>query len=426
MRSVLICCTPVHGHVAPLLSVARHLLAAGHRVRFLTGARYRDAVLAAGVDHLPLPSGADYDDTDFDRDFPGRAGLDGVAKMRHDMREIFIRPVPQQIAAVDAALAAEHTDAVLAESVFFGAAAIAARPRATRPLVVNLGIVPVSLTSRHAAPFGLGIPPLAGAAGRLRNMLLNVVARRVVFGPVQRYADRVYAGAARGFVMDWPATTDAIVQFTVPGFEYPRPDRDHLLRFVGPVSRSEATDRPLPEWWDDLSGPRPVVHVTQGTIANLDYGALIRPTIEGLAGDDVLVVVSTGGRDASTLAGPLPANVRVASYLPYDRLLPMTDVMVTNGGYGGVHFALQYGVPLVVAGTTEDKIEVSARVAWAGVGVNLKTDNPTSAAVAGAVHTVLADPDYRKASAAIGAEIASAPGLDGLIDVIESATALER
>jgi len=77
-------------------------------------------------------------------------------------------------------------------------------------------------------------------------------------------------------------------------------------------------------------------------------------------------------------------------------------------------------VPLVVAGTTEDEIEVSARVAWAGVGVNLKTDTPTSAAVAGAVRTVLADPDYRKASAAIGAEIASAPGLDGLIDVIES------
>jgi len=46
MSSLLLCSTPVHGHVTPLLAVARHLVAGGHRVRFLTGARYRDAVEA--------------------------------------------------------------------------------------------------------------------------------------------------------------------------------------------------------------------------------------------------------------------------------------------------------------------------------------------------------------------------------------------
>ena len=50
--------------------------------------------------------------------------------------------------------------------------------------------------------------------------------------------------------------------------------------------------------------------------------------------------------------------------------------MVTNGGYGGVQIALSYGVPLVVAGTTEDKPEVAARVAWSGAGINLKTATP--------------------------------------------------
>ena len=43
-------------------------------------------------------------------------------------------------------------------------------------------------------------------------------------------------------------------------------------------------------------------------------------------------------------------------------LLPRTDVLVTNGGYGGVQQALAHGVPLVVAGRTEDKVEVAARV----------------------------------------------------------------
>jgi hypothetical protein len=42
--------------------------------------------------------------------------------------------------------------------------------------------------------------------------------------------------------------------------------------------------------------------------------------------------------------------------------------MVTNGGYGGVQQALANGVPLVVAGDSEDKPEVAARVRWSGTG----------------------------------------------------------
>ncbi len=121
---------------------------------------------------------------------------------------------------------------------------------------------------------------------------------------------------------------------------------------------------PLPAWWNELDGSRPVVHVTQGTVANKDYDELIAPAMAGLAGEDLLVVVSTGGRPVATLPHPLPAKVRAAEYLPYDRLLPLTDAFINNGGYGGVHYAMEHGVPLVVAGLTEDKVEVSARVAW--------------------------------------------------------------
>jgi hypothetical protein len=34
---------------------------------------------------------------------------------------------------------------------------------------------------------------------------------------------------------------------------------------------------------------------------------------------------------------------------------------VTNGGYGGVQYALRYGVPIVATGGKEDKPEVGAR-----------------------------------------------------------------
>jgi UDP:flavonoid glycosyltransferase YjiC (YdhE family) len=66
-------------------------------------------------------------------------------------------------------------------------------------------------------------------------------------------------------------------------------------------------------------------------------------------------------------------NTFVAEHILHDLLLPKVDVMVTNGGYGAVQRALSTGIPLVVAGNTEDKPEVAARVAWSGAGVNLRT-----------------------------------------------------
>jgi UDP:flavonoid glycosyltransferase YjiC (YdhE family) len=69
--------------------------------------------------------------------------------------------------------------------------------------------------------------------------------------------------------------------------------------------------------------------------------------------------------------------------------------MVTNGGYNGVQMALANGIPLVVAGQTEDKPEVAARVEWARVGINLKTKSPSPKHVRDAVKKILADPSYR-------------------------------
>ena len=133
-----------------------------------------------------------------------------------------------------------------------------------------------------------------------------------------------HGNAMPGTLVDWGRRADAIVQFSVPSFEYPRSDAPATLHFAGPLSAT-GSQAPLPEWWSDLDGTRPVIHVTQGTIANTDYDQVIAPTLRALADDDVLVVVTTGNRPLDTLP-PLPANARAAAYLPYDELLPRTSV----------------------------------------------------------------------------------------------------
>jgi UDP:flavonoid glycosyltransferase YjiC (YdhE family) len=137
-------------------------------------------------------------------------------------------------------------------------------------------------------------------------------------------------------------------------------------------------------------------------------------------------VASTGGRPVSALlerlGGPLPSNARVDTFLPYDQLLPHTDVMITNGGFGGVQRALSFGVPLVVAGTTEDKPEVAGRVAWSGTGINLRTGTPSPGRLRRAVRSALADPRYRIEAARLRREIIAAG--DPLVTVADTMKSL--
>jgi UDP:flavonoid glycosyltransferase YjiC (YdhE family) len=198
----------------------------------------------------------------------------------------------------------------------------------------------------------------------------------------------------------------------VAGFEYPRSDLAPSVSYVGPILAPPTSSFDPPPWWGELESGRRVVHVTQGTLDNADLGRLLGPALAGLAGDDVLVVATTGGPDPAPLLEGLPANVRLERFIPHDRLLPHVDAMVTNGGYGGVQQALANGVPLVVAGDSEDKPEVAARVHWSGTGIDLRTGKPSPARLAAAVRRVLAEPSYRQRARALQAEIAATHPLD--------------
>jgi UDP:flavonoid glycosyltransferase YjiC (YdhE family) len=178
---------------------------------------------------------------------------------------------------------------------------------------------------------------------------------------------------------------------TTEAFEYPRRNLEPQVHFVGPLLPAPPSGFDPPSWWNDLTGKR-VVHVTQGTVAT-DPKLLVRPTIEALASEDVLLVVTSPNPAA---LGTPPDNVRTAEFIPHAQLLPRVSAMVTNAGYNGVLTALAHGVPLVCAGLSEDKANVSARVAWSRAGIDQKTDRPSPHQLRGAIRSVLGDPAYRR------------------------------
>lgn len=420
MSSIILATAPIHGHVNAYLPIARHLIARGDQVRFVTGSRFAQAVADSGATHVPIPSDSDFDDRmNLNDAFPERANLRGTASIAFDVETFFVKPGRGQYDALVETVAAEPAAVIVADPVFVGAAHLLGHPASARPAVLVGSHLPLPLRSRDTAPFGMGLTPTPFLNG-IRNRLLSALNDRLLRKAnalADTHHQELFGRPYDRPILDWLQRADAIAQFTIPEFEYPRSDAPANLHFVGPL-HGPGSPVPAPEWWHELDGSRPVVHLTQGTIANKDFGQLVAPALTALANEDVTVVVSSGGRAVDTLP-PLPSNARAASYLSYEALLPKTDVFVTNGGYGGVQLALSHGVPVIVTGGQEDKPEVAARVAWTGVGIRFKEESPPPDALRKAVRRVLAEDRYRAAARKMSERMTQAPGLDGLTLIID-------
>lgn len=406
----------------PMVDVGAGLQSLGHEVTILTAAEYADLVEAAGLQMLCLPDSVVID--------PPAAAPVLMRRMppavrrfwlgRAELDTIFARPLAAEADSLASALAVTRCDAVVADVTFTGVLPmlLADEPR---PPVVVCGVGPLTISSTDTPPFGMAWQPEAG----VDYTQMTAVAHRVIMRASQRRFDRALrrAGCGRSpvFISDWPRLADGILQLSVRDFEYPRSDLPATVEYVGPVLPDGTAGFVPPPWWREIERDgTTVVHVTQGTFDNTDLNQLIGPTFEALEDlDDVLVVATTGGRAGQRIADRIPSNVRVAEWIPYSALLPNVDVMITNGGYGGVQYALGHGVPLIVAGETSDKAEVAARVAYTGVGIDLGTSSPSAAAIRSAVDAVRRDDRYREAAGKLRTVIEASTPIDAIASVLK-------
>jgi MGT family glycosyltransferase len=400
MSRILFTTMPFAGHLRPGLPIAQALVEAGHEVAWYSGAQYAHLIRRIGVRVFPMSPELDREDTSIEGTRDGKKP--GLGALKRDILDVFLNPIPGWVAEIDTVLDEFRPDVIVAENAFM-AGPIAGERRGIPSVAFN--VTPLGLSSVDTAPFGMGLLPSSTGLGRMRNRTLNWAIRNVLFAACQRAAEQIRERLGlpplTSYFMDWGVEiADRWLVPSVPGFEYHRSDLPENVEFVGPFLPAGVDDWTPPAWWDDVlaarAAGRPVVLVTQGTIA-IDPANLVLPAIEALGGGDALVIATTSGYDPDDVvpADDRPANVRLTEFVPFTELLPLVDVMVTNGGYGGVQLALANGVPLVVAGTTEDKMEVCARVTWSGVGVAMKTDTPSPAQVRSAVDTVLGDPRFR-------------------------------
>ena len=427
---ILIASTPANGHVNPMLAIARTLISEGHQVAVYTGAAFRARVEASGAVHFSLPPDADFDLEDpFARVPELKVMPPGLEWLRIASERLFVDNIAAQHNGLQNLLQSFRPDVIIGDDMFFGALPMLLGAGSKRPPVVLCGTSVLHWPREDRAPMFLGLPPATTPEQREEYAALAQNYHEVVDQPVMLRLNQVFKDLGAGptsLPMFYCSVglADAYLQLSVPSFEFPR-DIPRAVHFVGtpPIIPGQV---PPPPWADELDGSRKVVLVTQGTVANHNFNLLVAPTLAALANEpDVLVVATAGGRPIDAIPGPVPANARLSSYLPFEWLLPKVDVLVTNGGYGSVNQAMSFGIPMVTGGLTEDKADVNARVAWSGVGIDLATNEPTPEALRSAVRTVLDQPVYRMRAAQMAEEFAAIDTRSEILQIISRLVADE-
>jgi len=422
MSRILVAVSPFPGHANPILLVAEHLSRQGHQVVFNCSEAFREKVKAAGLNFAPLLRSANYDYRLLDEVFPERLAVpEGLSRVDYDVQHIFGGVIPDQYEGLLELIEEYEIDLVLIDLAFYGALPLMLGDK-PRPPVVTCGVLPYFLKRPGVSPF---TGPNTTPEGMLQNAKDDLIFEGALSGSTTSI-NQILGRYGISPVEDLPLhavvkKSDIYLQFTAEEFEYPIPDKAGNLQFIGPLVPKIIDQTEAPKWLKSIDGSRPVLFVTQGTLANEDFGQLVGPTIEAFAGEDVEVIVTGGGGDVSGLKRS--PNVHIERYLPYHLVLPKTDVFITNGGYNGVQQALSFGVPVVAGGATEDKPFVCARVAWSGTGIDLKTANPTPQQVKDAVKQILEKPQYRERAREMEKVFAQHNALETVVKVIEATIA---
>ncbi|KAF5709637.1 n-glycosyltransferase [Fusarium mundagurra] len=433
--------TPVDGHTYPLLRIAEDLVQRGFEVTFIAGDQFEKAITGAGIRHVTVPPLMNPKLMAEREAIPA-----GIPRLLYDIRHIFTGQTPERwmiLKGVLEGIRAEDPEReviVMPETCFMGANPISLggplpKRYTKRPKVINLNPIPYMATSIDTAPFGPGLPPDSTESGRARNQFMNQMMVGGPFADVIVHQEEVLKNLGTTEILEpqipfhhWMLMHDLSIQMCPPSLEYSRSDVPSNVKFSGC-----ATPKPIPEgfdypsWWDDVKrGDRRIVAVTQGTIAR-DATNLIIPTIKALSDRDDLLVVAILGQRGAFLPDDItiPSNTHVIDYLPYDALLPHASVFVMNAGYGGFLHGVTNGVPLVLAGETEDKPEIAMRGEWSGVAVNLKTGRPTPDMVRLGVDRILADDSFKKRVDEIKAENEAMKFFDFIEEQVLSVGSLE-
>lgn len=391
MSRFLFVVPPLTGHTNPTLALGRELQQRGHAVAWTGHAKIIGPLL--DDDARLINVGADPDDELIAGAKLRSQGLRGAAALQFLWEEFLLPLAASMVPGVEAAVSAFEPDVLIVDQQAI-AGALVARRRCL-PWVTS-----ATTSAELVDPFDL-LPKVGEwVASSLRQFQLD-------FG----------VPAAEAAVGDLRFSDHLVLAFTTQALAGPLRAFPAHYRFVGPSlgARPLAADFP----WEWLGAGRQHVLVSLGTINAPAGRRFLTEAVEALGSSPLVQGVVVGPPDL----GPLPGNVLVREFVPQLALLPHMDAVVSHAGHNTVCESLAHGLPLVVAPIRDDQPIVAQQVCDAGAAIRVKFGRVRAPELAGAIASVLDQPQYRAAAGrlqasflAAGGPVAAATELEGLAD----------
>ncbi len=374
---------PGHGHLNPLLPVARACEEAGHTVLFATAPRFCETVQRHGFECRP--AGVDYLWSQALESFPeiaqapwGPEQIDWLAE--HVVFPRLVRPMAEDLLGLFEDF---HPDLVVVDSAEWGgrlAADAVGLPYVDCSWGYEADKDVSSYWDHHDGlrrEFGLGPTPVNNRNTGDRWLRLSPLPER--------------------WVCDSAPSSPTTHRFAMGLHDAP----------------SYAT---LPAWFDELDD-RPLIYATMGTV--IPIAPLIGWLIDGLSPLEASVVITTGtGFDPSSL-GRLPENVHVEQFVSQSLLLEHCDLIVSHAGFGTVLGAMQHGVPMILLQLAADHWYNAGRCSELGLAYIVGRDARTREGLTDLARNALSDQALYTSAAAMRAAFAELPDVSDAVPLLE-------
>jgi UDP:flavonoid glycosyltransferase YjiC (YdhE family) len=381
MTTILAYTSPATGHTFPLVAGLRALQDRGHRVRLVTDPALVDTLRAAGLEVEPLdPRILEVQVTDYQVEKDSERLAVGLGQL--------MARGPFEIEDLRRHVDELRPDVLLVDVNAHGALCAA-----------EASGLPWALTQPSLLPmpgpgipaYGLGMRPLRGPLGRLRDAVLwKVVERtfaRSMLPPLNELRRSVGLPEFRSAYRPMQVP-DRVITMTGAPLEYPRRTLPAHVRMVG----AQTWDPPaeVPAWLDEPGDPW--VLVTCSTEYQADQ-RLAEVAVAALADEPVRILVTLADAYDEVSLPDLP-QLRVERFVPHGAVLERAAAVVCPGGMGITAKAVARGVPVVAVPFGRDQPEVARRIAEAGVGIRLPLKELSADALRAAVRAARALPAW--------------------------------
>ncbi|MGW7411698.1 macrolide family glycosyltransferase [Streptomyces sp. NPDC054863] len=384
-RHIAMIGNPIVSHVLPGLAVIRELVARGHRVTYADAPNVADLVTPTGAEFVPWTTTLPVVTNDWPQD-----AISAMTLFLDDA----IQALPQLRA---------HYDEDPADLYLYDIGSYAGRALAegqNRPFV-QLSPTYVSWEG-YQQEVGDVLMQLPGADAYRR-----------------KFTDWLAGCGAKTLDVDtFSGMPDGTIAMITKAMQ-PNADRVNtdVVTFVGPC----LDDRTDQGGWTRPPGAEKVLLVSLGSAYTLQP-EFYRQCLAAFGDLDGWHVVLQIGRttDAEEL-GEIPANVEVHHWVPQLAILEQADAFVTHAGMGGSSEGLYTGVPMIAVPQGAEQFANADQLVKLGVARRIDTADADADTLRTALLEHTADPEVRRRSDELRAELLAEGGTRRAVDLIEAA-----